>query len=358
MAENNAPCFNRFQGGSIAFNVVNGERYINAVSYRSDKVHVGDCKGLYYPSPYGPPLSTRYLEPTDLCRLPDSELSKIDCLSTPKLSSSGNGNSFIPDFGNSYIGDHGVFSDDVFGNFDDNTERVFSISRVGVVAIGYPNYQYIAPTKPPTNSPTPSPTEGRGDPVGNAPVGPPVGNAPPVGPGVRQLDSVSDYVGHVSIFYPKTWGEKDPYFFANPELMAVNGFGSSVSLSDDSSVLAIGAPLARKVYVYKMESKDDWREFETLSIDPDDDNGSNFGKKVGLSSDGQFIVVASDEFAKVYYLPDSSSGYIDLVEPLFYSAFGSGVDFDKGVAIDENLLIVYGKSNSEDITTAKVSSSC
>ena len=388
MAETDAPCFNLFQGGSFANNVAIGKNYINAVSYRSEDnlVTVGNCKSIVS---------------SQLCGKSDSYLSDLVCLSTP---------------GGINGADRGEFSDDVFGDFDDDTERVFSISRQGIVAIGYPDYHYIISSQSPSNSPTTSVAPTASPPTVTPSASPsteaptafstrslPPKTSPPKGPKSNKTTGLptpsptrsptnsptparvigvpipvfplststsdfhgtfnrnsgspfleTDYIGHVSIFYPSDWGTYDPYFFANPDLMTATGFGSSVCLSDDGNFLAIGAPLSRKVYVYRKESNEDWRDFETLSYPT---TGANFGKKIGVSSDGKFIVVAADDFAKVYYLPTSSSNYDDSIEPIEYSNFGFNVDFEKGVAMDGDLLIVYGKNNSGDITTVKVRTS-
>ena len=123
VGELDAPCFNRFQGGSIAFSVAQGSTNVKALRYDdiNDKVNIGDCSDL---------------DAISLCSLSDSE-----------LSSNING---------CFLDTDGVFSDDVFGDFDSNTERVFSVSKDGTVAIGYPDYKYQLASESPSNSPTDS----------------------------------------------------------------------------------------------------------------------------------------------------------------------------------------------------------
>jgi len=71
-------------------------------------------------------------------------------------------------------------------------------------------------------------------------------------------------------------------------------FGSSVSLSSDGNIVAIGSPftnnyLSGTVRIYKNES-DIWTQ---LGVDIDANEGDFFGSSVSLSSDGNIVAIAA-----------------------------------------------------------------
>ena len=78
-------------------------------------------------------------------------------------------------------------------------------------------------------------------------------------------------------------------------------FGSSVVITPDGRRLAIGAESSGRIYVYDRNSSGFWDQSANLSV-PGLPLDSEFGKTIGISSDGNVIVVG----APYYALPNTT----------------------------------------------------
>ena len=259
--------------------------------------------------------------------------------------------------------------------------RRFSISLDGTFVVSYPNHRYVHPSDEPSSIPSSQPSK---DPTPQPTLAPTLATLAPT-PAKRRLadttDSVDDklkkedtprehfvlrrmeadgmtgdingsgadygidHYGRVVIYFTTNthtndWQYNDQFMIYGTHVN--EGFGESVAISYDGKVLVVGAPSGGKAYVYKRdEGKDNkWSHKQTLKS-----SYNQFGKKVGLSKDGTWIIVASDNEAFVYYFDTEADEY--LTDSISWGIIA--VDkFDEGVAIDivSNNVIVYAKDAS------------
>jgi hypothetical protein len=142
-------------------------------------------------------------------------------------------------------------------------------------------------------------------------------------------------------------------FYGTPFAGVSNGdnFGFSVSLSADKTRLAIGAPAASSgqgsVYVYSYSS--DWL---SLGAPLNGSGSGNFGHSVGLSSDGSRLVVGEPQgtggngLVKIYAYSGSWSQVGSTISgPSSLSLFGESV----GISADGTLVVIGApNANSND----------
>eukprot|EP00980_Cylindrotheca_fusiformis_P015011 scaffold4127_cov126-Cylindrotheca_fusiformis.AAC.7 len=110
--------------------------------------------------------------------------------------------------------------------------------------------------------------------------------------------------GKVRVFYwdDSNWVPRGSRLFGNAE---TNAFGYSVDLSDDGSILAVGAKYGNyaKVFLWKESNNDNdpWLQIgDTL-----EGNSNSFGTSVSLSSEVTILAVGSDETVCTYKLVDN-----------------------------------------------------
>jgi len=142
-------------------------------------------------------------------------------------------------------------------------------------------------------------------------------------------------------------------------------FGECVVISDNGSIAAISSPgndNGGVVYIYEIDTESStWKQKGQVIKSPSD--VKNFGKKIGLSSDGIIIVIAGDDKAMVYTY--NSDPILDTFETykkypfedIIFSNF-TVQNFDRGVAIDGDNLIVYGKDTIGNELAVKLELSC
>lgn len=92
-----------------------------------------------------------------------------------------------------------------------------------------------------------------------------------------------------------------------PERASGDSFGSSVSVTDDGSLVAVGAPMEVQgqgaVHLYRALSDSSWQHVERLQLDYPDSKvwlspaeyigGDQFGYSVSISGDGEFLAVGA-----------------------------------------------------------------
>ena len=105
----------------------------------------------------------------------------------------------------------------------------------------------------------------------------------------------ADFAGRVQVF---AWTGTDWTQRGNDLLGSQNdGFGTSVSLSSDGSILACGANIASYVRVYSWNGSA-WQQQGATLFGPYFHDG--FGYSVSLSGDGSIVAVGADRYALVY----------------------------------------------------------
>ena len=77
----------------------------------------------------------------------------------------------------------------------------------------------------------------------------------------------------------------------NPSPSSNDGFGSSVSLSSDGTILAVGAPGANEAYVFRY-SGTTWGS-SSVVVPSGLGSGAQYGSSVALSADGATLVVGA-----------------------------------------------------------------
>ena len=174
----------------------------------------------------------------------------------------------------------------------------------------------------------------------------------------------TDHHGRVVIYktdyHRANWVSKDKFMIYGTDNDI--DFGECVAISYDGQTLVIGSK-GNKVYIYVRASSNtnSWVFKDTISRSDNSvtQNESNFGKKVGVSSNGELIIIASDNKAFVYALNQASTDEIsEYLLGLDGSTWGT-IDediFDNGAAIDivNNEIIVYGKNSANVVTSLKV----
>lgn len=168
----------------------------------------------------------------------------------------------------------------------------------------------------------------------------------------------TDHHGRVVIYmtdnHRGNWVSKDKFMIYGTDNDI--DFGECVAISYDGQTLVIGSK-GNVVYIYVRDSSNtnSWEYKQTIS---GTDNG--FGEKVGVSSNGELIIIAAGDKAFVYALDPASDGESDYSLGLNGSTWGTIdeniISFDNGAAIDiiDNEIIVYGENSANVVTSLKV----
>ena len=349
-------CFNNFQGGPSAHSVIEWHPtsaiWLATYDQTINQIFVHECPNW------------------TLTKLCNEEPSISDCY--------WNGNEFNEDLSNT----DGT-----------NTERSFSISADGTLVVGYPDYLYsvpsrtpsskpssepsstpssepsLKPTPNPTPNPTPAPTNARRLQVDHV-------AAPTLHSGTRRLYSESqfgididettlglDYRGHAIIYqsggyHANEWKVLNNFQFIGP--IDDESFGECVAISENGNMVAISSPDNGSGLVYIFEKDDGVFNYIQRGADlvpPSSLSVSRFGKKIGLSADGSVVVIAADEMAFLYYtdVADETGSFDEFpFGTIKFNEIGAE-NFDNGVAIDSDNLIVYGKDDEDAIISVTVS---
>jgi hypothetical protein len=337
-------CYNHFQGGNSAYQETNrssGGKSIWLVAYQNNTIGVGEIRTAPY---------------RNLSRL---------CEGKPGMS----------DFSSNYQ----MFADET--GLESSEERRFSIAKDGTLVVGYPNHQYTHPSSEPSSLVTDTPTR--------APTLAPDAVVKTIqqsfGRALRVADTEIngsdshygvDHFGHVVIYVLSgllsgDWKNNDKFVFYGPS--TDDKLGDCVCISADGKFVAISSPAhdagngnTGMVSIYERKSSVDniWRQVGTslTGIDVSDRQvQNNFGKKVGLSSDGSLAVIASDAKAFVFFLTDDGTSIgstykeIPLASFIDFSSITLN-NFDGGAAVDivNSAVIIRGKDDEGRTAALKV----
>ena len=170
----------------------------------------------------------------------------------------------------------------------------------------------------------------------------------------------TDHHGRVVVYmtdeHDANWNSKDKFMIYGTDDDI--DFGECVAISYDGQTLVIGSN-GGCVYIYVRDSSNSNSNNWAFKQKIENFNDSGFGKKVGVSSNGELIIIAANDKAFVYALdPASTDEAGDYILGLDGSAWGT-IDediFDQGAAIDiiNNEIIVYGKKNANEVKSLKV----
>lgn len=159
-------------------------------------------------------------------------------------------------------------------------------------------------------------------------------------------------ISHAWVYSGSNWGT-ETVLTASDDEGPLNRFGRSVSVSADGSVVAVrcnGLSTGGKVYVY---SGSDWAT-ETVILPSDEHALANFGSSVSVSSDGSIIAVGAEQqftplvsTGKAYVYSGASWGTETALLPaglVSSSYFGASVE----ISDDGSVVIVGAYQQSED----------
>jgi hypothetical protein len=189
---------------------------------------------------------------------------------------------------------------------------------------------------------------------------------------IGQLDNSenSDWLGHVRVYQINSEGSSWEQLGQNiAGVEPYDSFGESVTLSPDGKVLAVGAPslYIRYVRVYYLETNDigsSWKQIGQDIIGEEPDEG--FGISVSMSEDGETLAIgaqsnngngANSGRVMVYQWDDSSTSWTQLGEDIHGDAAFDVLGWKVSLSADSRTLAIgskYTDENGSDSGSVKV----
>lgn len=226
-----------------------------------------------------------------------------------------------------------------------------SIALTGTAVVGFQGYQEIVPSNMPSNTPTTSLVPSTG------PTKAPTKSPSSTGTR-RRLQEDRDIYGKVVIYstgvHEMSWKNNNVTLYGESENTS---FGASAVISRDGLTVAVGSPqyphndLSKtgKVQIYVLQ-ENEWRG-KGVEIEAED-GSLNFGARIGLSDDGNAVVIVATDKTFIYeWTTDGTWAKI----PAENTVPGNGVSIDV-----ENLILHVlggdGTRNSFKVSNGNVSS--